>query len=113
MYADRRLAELADRKLILQARIAVRRMECAVAATNLTPPVDFVDRMWLGWKQLSPIVKMIGVPIGFLTVRRLTGLIRGGVGKGVFATILGALPMILEVVKAFREQSRSRENLPE
>lgn len=107
MYADRELAELASRKVVLQARITVRRMECQLAAMHIARPLAFIDRVWARWKQLSPWVKMLGLPLGFVAVRKLTRGRGGGTSKGKLTALLGALPVVLEAWKGFRAHARS------
>jgi len=103
MYADRQLAALGDRKALLQARIAVRRMECVMHGARIAAPLGAVDRLWLHWKRLSPWVKVVGVPAILLLARKLTRSSEGGTSKGKLAALLGALPLVLEAWKGFRE----------
>ena len=107
MLADRQLEQLANRKALLQARITVRRMECMLAGVQLARPLAFVDRITEGWKRLSPLVKYVGVPLGFMAARKFTKASDGGTSKGKLATLLGVLPVVYEAWKGFREHRRA------
>ena len=106
MYADRQLAALGTRKALLQARITVHRMECAMTGARLARPLAAVDRLWLQWKRLSPWVKVIGVPAAVIAARKMTRASDGGTSKGKLAALLGALPVVIEAWKGFREARR-------
>ncbi len=116
MYPSGQLSELAARKTILQARIAVRRWECAVAAVELARPIAAVDRGVAAWHQLLPIVKLLAVPVGVWLARlsqRSTPLEPEAKRNGKVAAALAALPLILQAVKLVQEfrairQSRAR-----
>lgn len=107
MHADRDLAALGARKALLQARIAVHRMECVMTGSRITRPLAAFDRLWSQWKRLSPWVKLVGVPAALLALRKLTRAPDGGMSKGKLATLLGVLPMVYEAWKGFRENTRS------
>lgn len=102
MYPSRDLADLATRKSILQARIAVRRWECVAAAAQLARPIATIDRGVEMWRKISPFVKFAAVPGGFLFARFLGGR-RGSTtaaGKrGKLGTVLAALPLIMRGVR--------------
>lgn len=108
MLANRQLNALADRKLLLQARITVHRLECVMAGTRLAQPLALVDRVWGHWRRLSPWVKFLGVPLGILGVRKMTRASDGGTSKGKLAALLGLLPVAIEAWKGFREHQRTR-----
>ncbi len=108
MYASEQLNELAQRKELLQARIALRRMQTVVIAADLARPLALVDRGLEIWRQFSPMLKMIGLPLSFLGLRGLfrrsrtpaEGGRRRSEGKGWIGTLLGALPIVLQVYQA-------------
>jgi hypothetical protein len=97
MYPDRELTRLWADKASLQRRITLRRLHCAVAAAVATQPLVWVDRMLALWRQYSPLVQIVAVPLGFLLKRspgarpRLLGIllrwspIMLGVLRGVMA----------------------------
>lgn len=92
------------RKMLLQARIAVRRHECAAAASVLAQPLSLVDRGINLWRQISPLVKMLGIPVLLVAARKL--MKHSGPGK--LSGILGALPVILRAVRMMKTMRQAR-----
>jgi hypothetical protein len=104
MYPRRQLAALAARKALLQAKIEVRRLECAIAATELARPIGWVDRGIALWRRISPIVKALALPgalsLGWFLRKRKAASPSAAVPKpGKMAAIMAALPVVLEGVK--------------
>jgi len=100
MYPDRELTELTERKQLLQARIALRRWECAAAAAELARPVAGIDRAVGAWRRVSPFVKFLGVPAGFLLTRFISGKRKSPMAsKGKLGLLLTALPLIVRGAK--------------
>jgi hypothetical protein len=102
MYPRGELIELAERKRLLQARIAVRRWECAAAVVELSRPIAHVDRGIALWQRISPFMKLLALPAGLIFARILgrgRGARRGARKKGKIAALLAALPMIFRAVK--------------
>jgi len=71
MYPQQELARLAAHKAALRRDIALRRAECAVAATRVAQPLEWLDRVVAFWRRLSPLAVMAAVPLGFLVKRTL------------------------------------------
>jgi hypothetical protein len=111
MFADEQLAELAERKLRVQARITLRRMECVVTAAELARPVALADRAWDLWRQFAPMLKVVGFPLALLALRKVFGRSRrpaaDGKGKSWLGTLLAALPIVLQVMQSFRTSAAS------
>ena len=107
MYPREELAALRQRKMVLQARIAVRRWETAEAAIELSRPLAIVDRGIDTWRRISPLIKVLAVPVGLMLARLLKAR-RTAAGRsgGIFALLLGALPAILRGMK-FAQQMRA------
>jgi hypothetical protein len=108
MYPNRELARLAERKLLLQARITVRRLECVIAAQPLAQPLRVADHFVAGWREIFPLVKAIAIPLGVFAANWFSksgdkNRDGGGTGKGRLSALLAALPMLLEIWKNFRE----------
>ena len=105
MYPRGQLTELAARKTLLQARIAVRRWECAAAMVEIARPLAFVDRGVAAWRRISPIVKVLAIPAGvFLTqFFRRKGARTAAKKSGRMAAVMAALPVILRGVKMVQE----------
>jgi hypothetical protein len=96
MYPRRELELLAARKALLQTRIALRRLEVAAAATEVTRPIAAIDRGLAMWHRVSPFVKVLGVPLGLLLARIVSRKRRGKpTGKSKFAAFMTALPIII------------------
>ena len=66
MYPQQELNRLAARKTALRRDIALRRVQCAVAAARVAQPLEWLDRMLVIWRQLSPLAQFAAVPLGLL-----------------------------------------------
>jgi hypothetical protein len=106
MFADEQLAELAERKLRVQTRITLRRLECVASAAELARPVALADRAWELWRQFSPMLKVVGFPLVLFALRKVFGRPRTPAsavkGKGWLRGLLAALPIVLQVMQSFR-----------
>ena len=98
MYPTGKLTELATRKAVLQARIAVRRWECAAAAVELARPVALLDRGIAAWRRISPIVKLLIVPGGLFLTQWLRKRNPAAAAKktGKMAAVMAAWPLVLQ-----------------
>ena len=104
MYPRRELAALAARKAIVQARIEVRRWECAQAAVELSRPIAMVDRGIDLWRRISPFVKLMGLPMAILGTRKALRMGRGKWSK--LATMLPAILRGARIVMQMRAAAR-------
>lgn len=93
-----KLDELIQRKQILEARIALRRIECQIAGAQLARPLAFVDRLHDGWERVAPWVKLVGPVIGVFATRRMQ---RSHFRRGKVGVLLSFLPIALDVWKGF------------
>lgn len=111
MYPHGELKALANRKAILQARIAVRRWESAQAAAELAQPIALIDRGVEMWRRISPFIKLLAVPGGLLLAKlwksRHPGRGRPG---GKIGLLLAAVPAILRGLKFFQEMRATPPN---
>lgn len=102
MFPKEELNQLARQKALLQARIALCRIECRVAAAELARPIVLVDRGVEIWRKISPFAKLVAVPVGLLLGRTLGGgPSPGGGRRGKLATIVSLLPLLLRGAKLF------------
>lgn len=103
MFPHQELNELAQRKALLQANIALCRLECRVAAVELSRPLAMVDRGVEFWRKVSPFAKLLAVPAGLLIGRFLGGgrSYPGGGGRGKLATVASLLPLLWRGVRLF------------
>jgi len=102
MFPQEELNQLARRKALLQARIALCRIECRVAAAELARPIVLIDRGVEIWRKISPFAKLFAVPAGLLLGRALGGRPSPGGGRrGKLATIASLLPLVLRGAKLF------------
>ena len=92
MYPDRELTRLAAYKAALRRGIALRRAQCAVAAARVAQPLEWLDRMLAFWRRLSPLVKFVALPLGFLLKRSLAPRTR------ILGTLLRWGPPVLGAV---------------
>ena len=99
MYPSGELNRLANRKAVLQARIAVKRWECAAAAAELARPLATIDRLLDTWRRISPWIKLAGIPAALLAVRAATKRS----GAGMFAKISAMLPVVMRGVEMFKQ----------
>ena len=60
MRANEELTLLAQRKAVLQARIAERREQCTTAVAELAPHLEMVDGVVSKWRTISASAKLIG-----------------------------------------------------
>lgn len=79
MYPRRELSELAARKAVVQARIAVHRSECVVAAAQIASSFGWVDRLNTQWRRLPSPLKTIGVPVALLFAKKMFPAAAGSV----------------------------------
>jgi hypothetical protein len=96
MYPSGELNLLGARKALVRVRIAEHRWQCIQAAGELSKPVEFLDRAWATWKKISPLMKMAGVPLTWMLVKRMK--IFGRLAK--VASFARTLPVILNTAKA-------------
>lgn len=104
MYPRRELAALAERKRLLQARIEVRRWECALAAVELSRPIGMVDRGIEMWKRISPFLKLLGIPMTLLGARKLMRR----TGRSKLSKVMALLPVVLRGARAVMQMRAAR-----
>ena len=96
MFPNGELSRLAAKKIVLQSRIAVRRLECVVAAAEVARPIAVLDRGIEAWHRFAPFLKLLGVPLGLLLTRIVSRKRKGKpTGKSKFAAFMTALPIVL------------------
>jgi hypothetical protein len=105
MYPQRELTRLAARKALVQARIELRRWECAQAAAQLSRPIALIDRGIALWRRISPFVKLMGLPAALLGARKILRHTRGG----KWTKLAAMLPAILRGAKVVM-QMRAAHN---
>jgi hypothetical protein len=98
MYPAAELDALAVRKSMLLLRIALHRQQCVVAGTRLAKPLAWADDMIVRWRKISPIAKMVGLPLGLMLARKVTKRFGGGLKLLRFA------PLILQTVRSFAKR---------
>lgn len=115
MFPNQDLTDLARRKALLQANIALCRLDCRTAATALTRPIALIDRGLAMWRRVSPAAKLFAIPAGLL-VSRFFGRSRPGRSRGgKFATVMSLVPLILRGAKlamAARTAFTTAKNVP-
>ena len=99
MYPHRQLIWLSLHKGALKRRIAARRIRCSEAASEVVQPLLWLDRAVTQWRQVSPFVKFVAVPLGVLLKKSAGPRLR------VLGTLLRWGPLVLG---AFRSLTASR-----
>jgi hypothetical protein len=97
MYPSGDLAELAARREFLQARIALRREQSRDALVRLTRPLAVADDWLDRWRRVGPLVKIVGVPVALMLVKKLAG----AMGRGRWVTLARSLPVVVRAARAF------------
>ncbi len=100
MFPREDLTDLDRRKRLLQARIALNRLQCTAAAAELARPLAVVDRGVTLWRRVSPLVKLFAVPAGLLLGRSLGGRRAAG-RRSRFGMLLTVLPLVWRGARLF------------
>ncbi len=93
MYPQGELDLIASRKARLERKIARQRVECAEAVATVVQPLELIDRVRAQWRNFSPLVKFITLPLGLLAKRSASPWIR------MFGTVLRWGPLAMSVVR--------------
>jgi hypothetical protein len=101
MHPGRELNRLAGLKAARQRGIAYHRAQCATAAARVLQPVEWVDEKLAVWRRLSPIAKLLAIPVGLLLKRVAAPRLR------VMSTLLRWGPVLFGVVRGL-SASRQR-----
>lgn len=113
MYPQGELTHLAARKTLLQARITIHRLECTLAVVEIARPFAWIDRALQTWHRFSPMLKMLGVPLGLLVTRIFARKRKSKpTGKSKFAALMAALPIILRFANMIKEARASHAGRP-
>jgi hypothetical protein len=104
MYPSGELTRLGAQKIVLQSRIAVRRLECVVAVAEVARPIAAIDRGIETWRRFAPLLKLLGIPLGLLLTRIVTRRRKGKpAGKSKFAAFMTALPIIIRGINLAKQ----------
>lgn len=104
MYPSSEVEALALRRVLLCSRIRIRRVQCTIAAERVAEPLRWVDRAWAQWKNLSPLIKLAAVPMGFALKRTMFRRV------GLFGKFLRWTPMVMGAFRVYRAmKQRERE----
>ena len=69
MYPQRELTRLNAYKVVLQNDIARQRVQCAAMANRVMQPLEFLDRILVFWRRLSPYALLAALPLGIVAQR--------------------------------------------
>jgi hypothetical protein len=95
VYPADQLTRLAGRKAVLRRHIARHRDTCVQAATRVVQPLAWLDRMLAHWRQLSPLVPLAALPLGFLLKRSASPRPR------LLGTLLRWGPLAIRALRGF------------
>jgi hypothetical protein len=101
MHPERELNRLAMLKAARQRGIAYHRAHCAAAATRVLQPLAWVDHKLALWRQYSPWMKFLAVPLGLLLKKAAPPRVRWA------SRLLRWAPLVLGVVRGFTGARRS------
>jgi hypothetical protein len=99
MFPSQQLIALEQRKAFLRERIALRRARAVIEARRVARPLHTVDALYQKWRQLSPLLKALGIPFALWSGRRLA---RRPGGRGLVGTALRWAPLVLAALRGFR-----------
>jgi len=102
MYTHRELSRLAERKVLLQLDIAIRRSECAHAAARVSRPLEWLDRAVAFWRRISPLARMAIVPLAVLAGRRLLPR------RGILGSVLRWGPLVAGAIRGVSAATAGR-----
>lgn len=88
----------------MQARIDVRRWECAEAVVELSRPLAAIERGMAMWRRISPLVKLLGIPVSLLGLRKILRRSR----RGHISKLIAMLPVIVRGAKAVMQMRAAR-----
>jgi hypothetical protein len=71
MYPQLELTRLAAHKVALRRDIAVRRVQCVEAAARVVQPLEWLDRVLVFWRRLSPLAQFMALPLGIFLKRKV------------------------------------------
>lgn len=95
MYPDCELNRLAAYKVDLRRSIALHRVRCVEAATQVARPFVRLDRMAAFWKRLSPLARVAAMPLGLLATRVVFPKLK------ILPVLLRWVPSALDVARVF------------
>jgi len=78
MYPREQLTLLAQRKTLLQARIALQRIETGRNLERVMRPVVLAENLRARWRALPPAVRLLSGPVGLLLQGYLRRRLRFG-----------------------------------
>ncbi|MEO7599369.1 MAG: hypothetical protein ABIV50_10580 [Opitutus sp.] len=102
MYPAAELNALARRKAILRARISLDRLRMVALSAEVVRPINWLDRVIVQWRKISPFAKFAALPLGLLLNRAAFG----GKKPGLVSRALRFVPVILGAVKLFQVRTR-------
>lgn len=102
MYPAEELTRLADHKTALRRRISMHRNQCAEAATSLSRPLEWADRLLAVWRQISPLARIAAVPLGFFIQRKLFP------GRKLLGSLFRWGPMVFSAVRVISSSINTR-----
>ncbi len=106
MHPTAELNALARRKLVLRARIGVRRLECAAYAAQVARPIEWVDRAAAQWRRISPVAKLVVVAVGFLARKKIHSRQRRHLTRSRVVRAIRLLPIVLSAARMFAARRR-------
>ena len=76
MYPQSELTRLAAHKAALRRDIALRRTQCAAAATQLARPLAWLDPARAFARRLTPVAVLAALPLGWLVTRTVAARVK-------------------------------------
>lgn len=101
MYPEHALTRLTGRKAALQRNITRRRAKCVEAASRVSQPLVWLDRMLAYWRGLSPFAKLAVVPLGLVVRRTLFSR------RKILGSLVRWAPLALAAIRGGLRSGRS------
>jgi hypothetical protein len=104
MYPAGELTLLATRKALVRVRIAEHRWQCIEAGAVIVAPVEKLDHALAIWRRISPLAKVIGIPLAMLLARRF---VKRAAKYGAFLKFAPIVLQAARMVAGMRGKRRS------
>ena len=100
MYPNTELTRLSAHKDAVRRRISGRREATAVALAGAVRPLEWVDRALAMWRKVSPVAKVVALPLALLLKKTLFRRAK------ILGTLVRWAPLALGIFRATKAVRR-------